>query len=303
VTCAAGLAVLTGFDGAQVVFGILIGIMGAHGSTPWSEDLDEHLHGIRLFFYSNGAILGCLVFTIWRPLFLKTLAPLVAGFLIASGLGALFSRIAMAAGHGSIPIFPPPSMDWATGADCLLGTRGHGCLLSAFACGLVGLVFMGYGGKHRSVLATATLLACIFVNVVSGAILRASPLGAVWAWPLFGGLLWAAVTAASAWRQLKVTNEAEIKESFDNAMSTIRSMKEVPTNTLTATLRSLNGIPGYLPYHHDRRGDHERLVSRDRDHDRRRQDHSRGREKAGGGGRGRKEDPRLVMAGRQSSLE
>merc|ERR1719474_1382385 len=73
VTCAAGVAVHTGFVGSQVSFGILIGIMGAHGSTPWIEVLDENLHGIRLFFYSWGAMLGCLVFTIWRHLFSKTL--------------------------------------------------------------------------------------------------------------------------------------------------------------------------------------------------------------------------------------
>jgi len=294
VTCATGIAVHTGFDGSQVVFGILTGIMGAHGSTPWSESLDHFMHGIRLFFYSSGAILGCLVFTIWRHLFLKTLAPLLAGFLVASGLGALFSRIIMAAGGGYVPIFPPPSMDWATGADCLLGIRGHGCLLGAFACGLLGLVFMGYGGKRRSLLATATLLAYIFVNVVAGSIFRASALGASWAWPLIGGLLWAAGTAASAWRQLKVTDESEIQESFDNAMGTLRSMKEsvkeMDSKTLTASLRS---IPGYLPTHepwadrdrllHGRNRESRDRDSRDRDHDHRRQEHGRGRGRSGGG--------------------
>merc|ERR550532_909744 len=123
-------------------------------------------------------------------------------------------------------VLPPPSMDWATGADCLLGTRDRGCLLWAFACGLVALIFMGFGGARRRILAIMTLLAYIVANAICGAAFRADDAGAPQAWPFFGCLLWAVSTAASAWRQLSITDEAEIRESFDSAMGTVRSMKD-----------------------------------------------------------------------------
>jgi len=243
VSTAAAIAVQTGFEGSQVVFGILVGLLGAWGSSSWMEELEDAMHGISFFIYCQGATLGCLVFTIWRPLFLKTLAPLVGGFLVASGLGVVLSRRVMAVTGRSSLILPPPSMDWATGADCLLGTRGKGCLLWAFACGLVALIFMGFGGSRRRILAILALLAYIIANAVLGVALWADVVGAPPAWTFFGCLLWAVITAASAWRQLSITNEAEIRENFDSVMGTIRSMKgsvkELDANGFTQTLRSL----------------------------------------------------------------
>jgi len=289
----------TGFDGSQLVFGILVGLLGAWGSSTWMDELEEAMHGIKLLVYSQGATLGCLVFTVWRPLFLKTLSPLVGGFLVASGLGAMLSRGLMAATGRSSLILPPSSMDWATGADCLLGTRGRGCLLGAFGCGLVALIFMGFGGARRKLLAISTLLAYIIVNAIFGAALRADAVGASRAWPFFGALLWALGTAASAWRQLSITNEAEIREGFDNAMSTIRSVrdgvKDLDANGLTQTWRSLTsaGFDQKLPMF--------KRATQHPDHAREQhqQQKSRGKER-----QGRKEESsRLLMAGRQCSFE
>mmetsp|Transcript_63466 Transcript_63466/g.125540 ORF Transcript_63466/g.125540 Transcript_63466/m.125540 type:complete len:759 (-) Transcript_63466:122-2398(-) len=295
---AAAVAVHTGFDGSQVVFGSLIGLLSAWGSSSWTEDLEDHMHGIRLLVYSQGAILGCLVFTAWRPLFLKTLAPLVGGFLVASGLGALFGRGLTALTGSSLLILPPPSMDWATGADCLLGTRGKGCLLWGFACGLVALIFMGFGGARRRILAISTLLAYIIANAVFGAALRADALGAPRAWPFFGCLLWAFSTAASAWRQLSITDEAEIRESLDNAMGTMLSMrdsvKELDANAFRSALQSFtpSRLDQQLPTF-------ERLPQNpDTSRDRYRKQKDGGRDTED-----RKETSRLLMLGRQGSLE
>mmetsp|Transcript_136842 Transcript_136842/g.266170 ORF Transcript_136842/g.266170 Transcript_136842/m.266170 type:complete len:772 (+) Transcript_136842:48-2363(+) len=298
VSTAAAIAVQTGFEGSQVVFGILVGLLGAWGSSSWTEDLEDHMHGIRLLVYSQGAILGCLVFTAWRPLFLKTLAPLVGGFLVASGLGALFGRGLTALTGSSLLILPPPSMDWATGADCLLGTRGKGCLLWGFACGLVALIFMGFGGARRRILAISTLLAYIIANAVFGAALRADALGAPRAWPFFGCLLWAFSTAASAWRQLSITDEAEIRESLDNAMGTMLSMrdsvKELDANAFRSALQSFtpSRLDQQLPTF-------ERLPQNpDTSRDRYRKQKDGGRDTED-----RKETSRLLMLGRQGSLE
>lgn len=295
---AAAGAVYVGFDGSQIVFGSLIGLLGAWGSSSWTEELEDHMHGIRLLVFSQGAILGCLVFTVWRPLFLKTLAPLVGGFLVASGLGAMLSRGVMAvSGRDSLLILPPPSMDWATGADCLLGTRGRGCLLWAFTCGLLALIFMGFGGARRRILAILTLLAYVIANTVFGAAFRADAVGAPRAWPFFGCLLWAVGTAASAWRQLSITDEAEIRESFDNAMGSIRSMKDNVKDldaTVTQTWQSLT------PARFDQKLPIFKRSPQDPDPARDRHQQQKGRGKYR---QDHKEGSRLLMAGRQCSFE
>jgi len=294
---AAAGAVHVGFDGSQIVFGCLIGLLGAWGSSSWAEELEDHMHGIRLFVLSQGAILGCLVFTIWRPLLLKTLAPLVGGFLVASGLGVMLSRGAMALTGRYSLILPPPSMDWATGADCLLGTRGRGCLLWAFACGLVALIFMGFGGARRRILAILTLLAYVLANAVFGAAFRADALGASRGWPFFGCLLWAVSTAASAWRQLSITDEAEIRENFDTAMGTIRSMRDNVKDldaTVTQTWQSLTSVRFDQQLPPFKRS----LQDPDRARDRYQQQKVRGKDR-----QDHKEGSKLLMAGRQCSLE
>jgi len=295
---AAALAVHTGFDGSQIVFGCLLGLFGAWGSSSWAEELEDHMHGMKLLVYSQGAILGCLVFTVWRPLFLKTLAPLVGGFLVASGLGAMFSRTVMALTGSSLLLLPPPSMDWATGADCLLGTRGRGCLLWAFACGLVALIFMGFGGSWRRILAISTLLVYIIANAVCGVALRADAVGAPRTWPFFGCLLWAVCTAASAWRQLSITDEAEIRESLDTAMGTMRSVrdrvKDLDSAGFTETLQSFTSARFDQQLPTFKRLPQNPETSRDRH----RQQKARGKDR-----QDYKERRGLLTAGRQVSLE
>merc|ERR1712003_442253 len=108
----------------------------------------------------------------------------------------------------------------------------------------------GFGGARRRILAILTLLAYVIANAIFGAALRADALGATPAWPLFGCLLWAVCTTASAWRQLSITDEAEIRESFDTAMGTIRTMKDnvKDLDAVTQTWRSLTSARFNQPY-------------------------------------------------------
>jgi len=145
-----------------------------------------------------------------------------------------------------------------------------------------------------------TLLAYIVANAILGVALRADVLGAPRAWPFFGCFLWAVSTAASAWRQLSITDEAEIREGFDNAMSTIRSMngsvKGLDANVFTQTLHSLTSsrFDPQLPTFN-------RLAQdRDRARDRYQQQKGRGKDRP----RDKEiESSRLLMVGRQSSRD
>lgn len=259
VGAATALATHFGFDGSQVLFGVVIGLCGVYG-CGWAPSTDQALQGFGLFFYSNGAILGCLIFTVWRHLFLKTLTPLVGGFLVATGLGALLSRAYMAAAGVQLAILPLSHLDWASSADFLLGTRGHGGMLGASICALVALLFMIFGGRRKRVLAVSILLVCILVNAVTGAI-EANSAAESWQWPIFGCFLWAGVTAASAWRQL--ADDAEIREQFDNAMGSMKSVASMtPVASMTASImRSMRGRPaGGLPFARDKE-DKERLIA------------------------------------------
>merc|ERR1712079_830439 len=92
VSIVVALAIYQSFEGFQVLFGAALGLLGTQGSCSWALSAHHVLHGFDLFLYSNGALLGCLVFTLWRHLFLKMLGPLVGGFLVATGFGGLFSR-------------------------------------------------------------------------------------------------------------------------------------------------------------------------------------------------------------------
>jgi len=230
VSTAVAIAVNYGFEGFQVLFGAALGLLGTQGSCSWALSADHVVHGFALFLYSNGAILGCLVFTLWRHLFLKMLGPLVGGFLVATGFGGLFSRIHEALTGTHLPIFPPPDLDWEASAADILGTRGRGAIAGACGCALLALICMGFGGERKRALAISALVGYIFVNaVVAVAMPRSLGANDSWPWPMFGCLLWALVTSASAWRQLDDLIQSEVQESISQAMTTMSSMASMPS--------------------------------------------------------------------------
>lgn len=217
VGVAMGIATHFGFDGSQVLFGVSLGLLGAHGCGSWVRAANGTVHGLAVVWYSLGALFGGMVFTAWRHVFLKTLAPLVGGFLVATGFSGALSRLLAAAGASPVAILPNPHLDWATSAVILLGTRGRGAVAGALGCALLALVFMGFGGRRRRLLAVLSLLVYIMANGIAAMTVFNS---GGWLWPFCGCALWAAITAAAAWRQLDLTDDAEIRGFFQDAMST-----------------------------------------------------------------------------------
>jgi len=229
VIMVAATAIYHGFDGFQVLFGAALGLLGTQGSCGWALSADHVVHGFALLLYSMGALLGCLVFTLWRHLFLKMLGPLVGGFLVATGFGGLFSRIYEALTSTHLPIFPPPDLDWEASAADTLGTRGRGAIAGACGCALLALVFRGFGGERKRALAISALVGYILVNaVVAVAMPRSLGANDSWPWPMFGCLIWALITSASAWRQLDDLIQSEVQESISQAMTTMSSMASMP---------------------------------------------------------------------------
>lgn len=201
-----------GFEGAQVLLGATVGIVGAHGSSSWVRGADHTVHGLLLFWYSSGALFGVLVFTLWRPMILKTLAPLAGGFLVSTGIGFAASRCcASLAGASRVPpILPPPNIDWVTSAAGLLAPAGHGNLVGACSVSLLALVFQAFGGQKKKLLAVSSLLAYILAMCAAALLSKKFP--GSWQWPLCGGLLWAAITALSASYQLDSVEDAELRD-------------------------------------------------------------------------------------------
>jgi len=229
VSIAVATAIYHGFGGFQVLFGAALGLLGTQGSCRWALSADHVVHGFALFLYSMGALLGCLIFTVWRHLFLKMLGPLVGGFLVATGFGGLFSRIHEALTSTHLPIFPPPDLDWEASAADTLGTHGRGAIAGACGCALLALVCMGFGGERKRALAVSALMGYILVNaVVAVTMPRSLGTNDSWPWPMFGCLLWALITSASAWRQLDDVIQSEVQESVSQAMTTMSSMASMP---------------------------------------------------------------------------
>merc|ERR1719379_2007808 len=101
VAAAVSLVVHVGFEGFQVLFGGLLGLLGAYTFSPELKSLDESLPGVALLWYQCGAVAGCLVYTVWRKPVLALLAPLLGGLLVASGSAVLLGRgLAMAGTRG-----------------------------------------------------------------------------------------------------------------------------------------------------------------------------------------------------------
>lgn len=227
---AAGLAVHVGFEGSQVLFGVLLGLVGAYGIGDWARDLEPNAPGLCLLWYEVGAVLGFLLYTLWRKAVLSTLAPMLGSFLVTTGSITLLSRgVHMALGSDSheeskVPIFPAPGAPWVEAATSLLGNAGSQALTVHCACALFA-TFM-HGSFESRPLTVGVLVLSILVAAISavGDGCQAWPAGIeangvacpAWlksvkhpAWPVFGSVLWATGTGLAAWLQLGRLEEWE----------------------------------------------------------------------------------------------
>eukprot|EP00929_Paragymnodinium_shiwhaense_P010971 TRINITY_DN11610_c0_g1_i1.p1 TRINITY_DN11610_c0_g1~~TRINITY_DN11610_c0_g1_i1.p1 ORF type:complete len:588 (+),score=75.71 TRINITY_DN11610_c0_g1_i1:60-1823(+) len=229
------LAVHRGFEGFQVLFGGLLGFACAYASGDWARRLDVQVPGTLLMWYSTGSGLGLLIYTSWRRPVLATLAPMVGGFLVASGLGALASRLVVvftskdseAVGPAWLP---PADMAWVDAAAAMIGTAWGANLSWQCACAVLAALrhtnvndrklvvcFLGSGTIATSI------LSCTGWSLVG---LDASPQPL---WSLVGGALWALLLSGAAWRQLGKLDDPDTN-AYDRLPVVMgRTMPSVPS--------------------------------------------------------------------------
>lgn len=221
------LATMHGFEGSQVLFGVAFGIIVAHSSGSWARAADAWFQGVAFLWYSLGALVGGLTFTVWRPMLLCALAPLFGSFFVASGLGTCASRTLAWAAPGRtpggaadrLPFLPSAAVGWPTAAAQLVGAaHGRGALAGACACSFAALLIKGYGqedpswGDRKLFSAVMCLVSYIFLMCIT-ALCDRGP-GEDWRWPVCGCALWALLAALSAWRALLTVEDDYIRRSF-----------------------------------------------------------------------------------------
>lgn len=215
--CAA-MAVHFGFEGFQVLFGVVIGLAGAYGLGGWARVLDFHVPGFALLWYSVGAATGLLLYTVWRRPVLSLVSPLLGGFLMSSGSGVflrhvyfLLAKLDDGNEAPGVEWLPPLKAGWADAAGMLMGHAGLAAVALQAACALCGVVLHALTGNR--LLAIACLCGGIgavgFVSA-TGFGCNYSPFGCPdWLipeqetrWLVTGCSTWALISAAAAWRQL-----------------------------------------------------------------------------------------------------
>jgi len=223
-----GLATHFGFEGFQLLFGAAMGVLGAYGVGGWARGVEGTVPGLPLLWYSIGAALGLLVYTVWRRPVLAMLAPLLGGLLVSSGIAALLGRAfnlltAMDDGHAApgSDWLPPAGLAWVDVAGALVEYAG-GASLAALCCVvLLGAMTNGLkqfrclavsllsGGIAASIAASSTGAGCQMVDkfLHSGCPSWLTPTSD-WRWLVCSGTLWGCVTAATAWRQIGLHGDA-----------------------------------------------------------------------------------------------
>jgi len=229
------LAVHIGFEGSQVLFGVLLGLVGAFGFGDWARVLDVAAPGFALLWYVTGAAAGFFLYTLLRPSVLAVLSPLLGGGFFVASSGALLSRLyRLIAGQldflpSQAPLLPEPHEPLSEVVGALLGSAGVGAV--PWHCGCAAIAALLHGCTQIRALAIGALLGSImlvFASSIScrlGATVMGCPTSSEpaeeWQWMAFGSFLWTSLTAAAAWRQLGMLADWEA-ESFWRGLLTVR---------------------------------------------------------------------------------
>lgn len=218
VSLAAGLAVHNGFEGSQVLLGVAMGFFGAYGIGGWARWLDESIPGVAIIWYSLGAALGLLVYTVWRRPVLAMIAPLLGGFLVSSGIGVIggkmYSVVAVLDDGNVAPganWLPGKDDAWVDAALMLLGNAGFASFAIQMACAVLGVVAHSItGNRWIAMFFLAGGIGIVAFVSVTGFGCELLPFGCPawlvpekdWRWCCFGSALWAFIAAGASWRQL-----------------------------------------------------------------------------------------------------
>lgn len=237
---AMGVAVQSGFDAFQVLFGTVAGFLGFYLCGGWARSVGGMVPGFAFLWYGFGALLGALVLTVWQQPVLVTLGPLVGGFLVVTGLECFMGRQYAVVTGAPVPSpLPPLDGPWIGIASDLLFPVGAAAPALHGGCAILAtLVYKSGSGDEWRLHAVLCLLGGI---VVSGA--AAGVQGSEW---LIGQcVVWAIVTAISAYNQLgllqhwtakNLTNVAEtfssmgssyFRGSFRDSFTPVGSMQDV----------------------------------------------------------------------------
>jgi len=230
VSLAMGLVVHRGFEGVQVLLGVIIGLLGAYivgrWCLWWMLDMGAV---ITLIWYSTGAGAGIMLHTVLRRPVLAVLAPLLGGLLFTSGLGLLLSRgCTLLAGPlrgGHAPSictawFPFADSGWVETLLPLLGGAGASTLAWHSGWALIGAVVHSIlKNRFCAVLCLVGGIAATAFGSMAGYGCQAMGLGCPtgWApaslrWPLVGSGTWMILSAGSAWSQLgKIEEELQAR--------------------------------------------------------------------------------------------
>lgn len=221
---ATGVAIQSGFDGFQVLFGTVVGFMGCYGIGGWARVVDHYVNGFALLWYTAGAMLGALVLTIWQRPVLVTLGPLLGGFLVTAGLESMACLTAGAVSKKPVTVLPPFHEPWIHIARDLLFIVGPGAFAFHGACAVLAtVVYRATVIDDRRIPAVCCIMACIVVAAAIAAV------EGIW-WIVCACLLWAVITGLATYRQLGMLQDwvprslREVVDDFStNGFASIRS--------------------------------------------------------------------------------
>jgi len=207
-----GVAVQSGFDSFQLLFGTVAGFVGFYLCGGWTRSVDGVVPGFALFWYGIGALLGAMVLTVWQQPVLVTLGPLVGGFLVVTGLECLVGRLAASVAAAPAPAgLPPLDGPWIDAASDLLFPVGAAALAIHGGCAMLAtLVYKSGSGDEQRLPAVLCLSGGI---VISGAVAGAQ--GSKWLVGLC--VMWATFTTVSAYYQLGLLEHWTAKSLADVA--------------------------------------------------------------------------------------
>merc|ERR1711972_789526 len=146
---------------------------------------------------------------------------------MVTGSGLLAIRTCALIGVKAFPL-PEPDISWASVANALLGKVGISALPVHCGCAVVAALVHGYwncrcaavgclvGSTVAFALSASTGLGCSLLPLHATELDCPELLEPVrdWYWPLCGGILWAALTGAAAWRQLGFLHDWESSDNF-----------------------------------------------------------------------------------------
>jgi len=252
---ATGVAIQSGFDGFQVLFGTVVGFLGCYGIGGWARQVDEWgVHGFALLWYTVGAMLGALVLTIWQRPVLVTLGPLLGGYLVTAGLESMACLTAGAVSKKQIAVLPTFHEPWIHIARDLLFVLGPGACAFHGACAVLAtVVYRATVEDDRRIPAVCCIVACIVVAAIVAAF------QGKW-WVVCASLLWVVITGLATYRQLsllldwvprtfrEVVDEfstngfASIRSGYDHLPSNNRKDNEVGESNPFASTISASGL-------------------------------------------------------------